>query len=108
MAAGSGGDGGEAPRLGAMEVGAAPSSKVSAPPAFMARARGLAGSVSATVRVGVAGYVPPGVTLRARIDPLLFTADVPVARLPDLEADAAVVSVQPALPLPTFPTKEGD
>ena len=31
-----------------------------------------------------------------RIGPCVFTADIPAARLAELEADAAVVSIQPA------------
>jgi hypothetical protein len=100
--------GGGGRRLGPFEREAVAGAKISGPPSLLARLRGLQGNISATVRVNVAGYVPRGLTLRARIDPTLFTADVPVARLPELEADSAVVAVQPALPLPPFPVKEGD
>ncbi|MBM3458565.1 MAG: hypothetical protein FJX77_08560 [Armatimonadetes bacterium] len=45
------------------------------------------------VKVREAGYVPPTVTLRARIDEYLFTADVPVDKFPELEHNPQVVSM---------------
>jgi hypothetical protein len=84
-------------RLEAPEIeAAAPTAKLAAAPAVAARLRGRAGDVTAAVRVARAGYVPPAARLRMRIGPCLFTADIPVARLAELEADAAVISIQPA------------
>jgi hypothetical protein len=51
------------------------------------------GTVQAIVKVRKAGYVPPAVTLRTRIDEHLFTADVPASELPKLERNPQVVSV---------------
>jgi len=45
------------------------------------------------VKVRQAGYVPPTVTLRARIDEYLFAADVPVDQFPELEDNPQVVSM---------------
>ncbi len=75
---------------------AAPPAKLTLPPAAAARLRTLDGDVAATVRVSQAGYVPPAARLRMRIGPCLFTADIPAARLGELEADSAVVSIQPS------------
>lgn len=51
------------------------------------------GTVQVIVKVRKAGYVPPAVTLRARIDEYLFTADVPADELRQLERNPQVVSV---------------
>jgi hypothetical protein len=51
------------------------------------------GTVQVIVKVREAGYVPPAVTLRARIDDCLFTADVPAENLHQLETNPRVVSV---------------
>ena len=40
-----------------------------------------------------AGYEPPEVILRARIDDYLFTADIPSDELPQLDRNPQVVSV---------------
>lgn len=82
--------------LGPPEIEAAPSAKLTAPPAVAARLRACVGDIAATVRVARAGYVPAAARLRMRIGPCVFTADIPAARLAELEDDAAVVSIQPA------------
>lgn len=51
------------------------------------------GMVQAIVKVRKAGYVPPEVILRARIDDYLFTADIPSDELPQLDRNPQVVSV---------------
>lgn len=75
---------------------ATPSGKLATPPAVAARLQGCAGDIAATVKVTRAGYVPAAARLRMRIGPCLFTADIPAARLAEVEADAAVISIQPA------------
>ncbi len=50
-------------------------------------------SAAAIVKVRSADYVPPGIDLRARISPYLFTADVTEADLSRMQADDDVVSV---------------
>ena len=49
--------------------------------------------VSAILKVKSKGYVPDSVTLRERIDETLFTADIELAVLENLEADDEVSSV---------------
>jgi len=51
------------------------------------------GTVQVIVKVRQAGYVPPAVRVRARIDEHLFTADIPANELPYLERDPQVLSV---------------
>ncbi|MBA3314954.1 MAG: hypothetical protein H0T47_16910 [Planctomycetaceae bacterium] len=51
------------------------------------------GTVQVIVKVRNAGYVPPAVTIRARIDEHIFTADVPAGELPQLESNPQVVSI---------------
>ncbi len=51
------------------------------------------------VKVNVAGYVPSGVRLRARIDDMLFTCEAPADRLHELEADPRIDSVSVSRPL---------
>lgn len=76
---------------------AAPPTKLAASPALAERLRrDCVGEFAATVRVGRADYVPEGARLRMRLGPCLFTADIPLERLAELEADADVVSIQPA------------
>jgi len=58
------------------------------------------GEVQAIVRVRESGYVPAGVTVRARIDDQLFTANVAAERLGALRGDAKVVSVEVSRALP--------
>jgi hypothetical protein len=53
----------------------------------------------AIVRVREAGYVPPGVRVRSRIDAEMFTADFPAEMLETLRGDRRVASVEPAEPL---------
>ena len=55
---------------------------------------------SAIVKVREPGYVPPGVTPRARLSPLLFTATLSAETLAQLERDPRVESIAPAEPLP--------
>ena len=49
--------------------------------------------VEAIIRVNEDGYVPPGVTVRARIDATMMTAEAPASVLPQLECDPKVASV---------------
>jgi hypothetical protein len=51
------------------------------------------GVVQVILKVRKAGYVPPAVKLRARIDEHIFTADVPAEELSQLERNPEVVSV---------------
>jgi hypothetical protein len=78
------------------QAAASASGKLALTPALAARLRGCSGDIAATVKVAEAGYVPAAARLRMRIGPCLFTADIPAARLAELEADAAVISIQPA------------
>ena len=48
------------------------------------------------VRVSAEGYVPPGIAVRARISPTLFTADVTAAELQRLQGDETVASISRA------------
>jgi hypothetical protein len=50
-------------------------------------------SVELIVKSKKLDYVPPGVMVRARIDPYLFTGEAPVSVLNQLEEDPEVVSV---------------
>ncbi|MCX6592996.1 MAG: hypothetical protein NTZ56_15865 [Acidobacteria bacterium] len=54
----------------------------------------MPGEQKAIIRVTEEGYVPPGVTVRARIDATLFTASFPEELLATLEQDAKVASVE--------------
>ena len=58
---------------------------------------------SATSRVIVKartpGYVPPGFTVRTRIDDVMFTADAPAAAVAAATDDPHVESVERARPL---------
>ena len=55
--------------------------------------------LQAIVRVREAGYVPPGVHVRARIDERLFTADFPAEQLEAMRLDRGVASVELNEPL---------
>lgn len=83
-------------RLGEVELQERPRSKLVGSAGCLIRLEKGSGDFAATVRVSEAGYVPPATTLRTRIGPCLFTASIPAARLAELEADPAVVSIQPA------------
>ena len=83
-------------QLGAAEIEAVAPAKLAASPAQAARLGEHEGAFTATVAVSRPDYVPPAARLRMRIGPCLFTAEIPVARLNELEADEAVVSIQPA------------
>ena len=48
----------------------------------------------ATVKVSQEGYVPSGVEVRARISPLIFTANIPLNVLEQLQQDPAVVAIE--------------
>lgn len=48
----------------------------------------------AILRVTEEGYVPSGVTVRARIDGTLFTASFPEELLATLELDVKVASIE--------------
>jgi hypothetical protein len=58
--------------------------------------------LEAIMKVKVADYVPPRVTVRARIDPRMFTGAFLAADLPALEADPNVEVVSLAHPLPSI------
>jgi len=45
------------------------------------------------IKVRKPHYVPPGIAIRARIDPHLFTGEAPASALANLEQDPEVVSV---------------
>src|SRR5262249_55306551 len=81
----------QSPRLTA--EGPAPRGKIEGP-----RPREPRGDTPllAIVKVRRDGYVPPGVTVRARLGPTLFTAELPAATLAPLEADPLVESIAPA------------
>jgi hypothetical protein len=50
-------------------------------------------TVELIVKSRKSNYVPPGVAVRARIDPYLFTGEAPASVLSQLEQDPEVVSV---------------
>ncbi len=52
------------------------------------------GEVKAIIRVSTPDYVPPGVTVRARIDATLFTASFAGELLETLRQDGEVVSIE--------------
>jgi hypothetical protein len=54
--------------------------------------------VTAIVQVSVPDYVPPEIRVRARIDPVLFTAVFPRRALDGLESDPKVRSVSLSRP----------
>ncbi|MCX6598283.1 MAG: hypothetical protein NTV70_18170 [Acidobacteria bacterium] len=54
----------------------------------------MPGEVKAILRVSDADYVPPGVTVRARIDATLFTASFADELLETLRQDSKVVSIE--------------
>jgi hypothetical protein len=56
-------------------------------------------TVSAVVEVREPGYVPNAARRRSAISATLFTAEVERRRLPDLERDPLVVSVELGRPL---------
>jgi hypothetical protein len=62
-------------------------------------ASGATDRVSAVIEVREPGYVPDAANRRAAISPTLFTADVERDRLPDLERDPLVQSVEVGRPL---------
>lgn len=53
----------------------------------------LDGSIEAIVKVNRADYTPANITVRARIDPFLFTCEMPADELEKLENDPGVESV---------------
>ena len=57
---------------------------------------------SIIVKVKKAHYVPSPVTLRAKIDPYLFTADANSEAIDNLEKDDSVESVSVSHPLPVI------
>ena len=71
---------GQLKKLEASSLPASPSREAEAP-------------VELIVKVRKPNYVPLGLTVRARIDPHLFTAEALASMLPQLELDPAVVSV---------------
>ncbi len=58
--------------------------------------------VVATIKVSQKGYVPSGVEVRARISPLIFTANIPHEVLAQLEQDPAVVVIEPVSNLRSY------
>ena len=57
----------------------------------------------ATIKVSQQGYVPSsGVEVRARISPLIFTANIPHKVLAQLEQDPAVVAIEPVYNLRSY------
>lgn len=56
----------------------------------------------ATIKVSEAGYIPAGVEVRARISPLIFTANIPPEVLPQLEQDPIVLAIEPAQNLRSY------
>jgi hypothetical protein len=64
----------------------------SVPPSTL-KAAGRDEMVTVIVHVKEPNYVPPQVQVRARIDPMLFTATLPIALLSELEADPKVQSM---------------
>lgn len=55
--------------------------------------------LKAIVKVTMADYVPPYMTLRSRIDPLMFTADIKAADLARAESDDQVEAVSLSRPV---------
>ena len=53
----------------------------------------VSGTVEAIVKVNEDNYVPPGVKVRARIDPTMLTGEIPTSLLPELEGNPKVASV---------------
>jgi hypothetical protein len=53
----------------------------------------------ATIKVDRNGYIPPGIEIRTRISPLIFTANIPREMLKCLLDDPAVISIEPACEL---------
>lgn len=64
----------------------------SAPPSVL-KAAASGERITAIIQVKEPNYVPEQVRVRARIDPLLFTADLTIDLLGELEADRKVQSV---------------
>ncbi|HBY58492.1 MAG TPA: hypothetical protein DEH78_01635 [Solibacterales bacterium] len=54
---------------------------------------GAQGTITAIVKVKKAGYVPNGVTVRARIDDEMFTASLPASLVAQVRADPLVASL---------------
>ncbi len=57
------------------------------------------GRVRAIILVRTPGYVPPGVTVRSRIDETMFTGELDSAGLDAVISDAEVISVSQATPM---------
>ena len=55
--------------------------------------------LEAIVKVSEPGYVPPGVTVRSRIDETMLTGEASASTLPALDSDPKVVSVSLSRPL---------
>lgn len=55
-----------------------------------------AGTLACIVRVSIPNHVPPGVAVRERIDPFLFTANIDGAALGTVADDPAVIAISPA------------
>jgi hypothetical protein len=57
------------------------------------------GKVAVIIKVAEEGYVPPGVKVRAQIDPRIFTAEIDQEDIARLESDPRIVSMGTAKPL---------
>ena len=55
--------------------------------------------VEAVLKVCTPGYIPPQVTLRARIDTTMFTGEMPFRALEEIDSDPEVISVSISKPL---------
>jgi hypothetical protein len=72
--------------------------KLESAPASVLGEEGGDPMLTAIMQVTVPHYVPPEVQVRARIDPLLFTAEFPRESLSELEGDPRVKSISLARP----------
>jgi len=63
------------------------------------------GAVAAIVKVARADYVPSGVSIRKRISPNIFTADILLGGLAALEEDPDIISISLPEKLRTFSDK---
>lgn len=89
-----------ASHLGGFEKAtAAEASKLEPDTARQAQASEVDAEVAVIVKVTEDGYVPPGVQVRARLSPRLFTARLVPADLERLQQDTRVDSVATAKPL---------
>jgi len=57
------------------------------------------GKIAVIIKVAEEGYVPPGVKVRAQIDPRIFTAEIDQEDIARLQSDSRIVSIGTAKPL---------